>query len=373
MRYQPFFSAVLVSGLTSATTTSLPSLYDALVAAGASNFAARIQASPNASELYSSGAIKTVFAPSDQAIGSSSLARRADVSEGTLVYQSCLVETYLQQKTLGAQGGEVLAMGYKSSGLVDTSQKIVADTRPVNTTVSKRQVLGVRGPYRRSANATSLLRIESGLGTVSNVIRGDIAFDGGLIQVTDRYDSIVENKEFKKEYNAEEAHSHCFSYFTLPESLSSTAAQTGQTTFNSLSNKTNITRSLEQTQSITVFLPSNEAFALAGNRTTSTSTLISNHAVSGFVGYLPDLTDGLVLTTKTGDTLTISIRNGIWYINNGAITQANLVLQNGVAHVVDQVLVPTPAKAVTSFGHPSVNLGLSALLCVPLILLSLLF
>lgn len=150
-----------------------------------------------------------------------------------------------------------------------------------------------------------------------------------------------------------------------------------------------------------MFLPSNEAFAAAANGTTSTSKLISNHVVSGFVGYLPTLTDGLNLTTEAGDILTVSILDDIWYINNAKITQANLVLENGVAHVIDQVrcfplpppctprfcyshgansihqtlqvLVPTPAKVVTSSGNPVLGSTLATLLCVPLALLSLLF
>lgn len=120
-------------------------------------------------------------------------------------------------------------------------------------------------------------------------------------------------------------------------SLSSTTSETGLSTFGSLASQANLTYSLENTQSITAFLPSNAAFAAAGNSTTSTSTLISNHIVSGLSGYLPDLTDGMNLTTKTGGALTVSVRSGIWYINDAKITQANLIMENGVAHIIDQV------------------------------------
>src|SRR5688500_15604376 len=95
------------------------------------------------------------------------------------------------------------------------------------------------------------------------------------------------------------------SYFTLPESLSSTAAASGNTMFASLSNSSNMTSTLDTKHSVTVFLPSNAAFS-STNLTSSAAELISNHVVSGFVGYLPQLTDGATLTTQKGEVLAIS-------------------------------------------------------------------
>ena len=85
-----------------------------------------------------------------------------------------------------------------------------------------------------------------------------------------------------------------------------------------------------------MFLPSNAAFS-ATNTTIAASQLVSDHVVVGTVSYLPDLTDGCILTTQSGETLVVSIRGGRYYINGGLITQANLVLENGVAHVVNKV------------------------------------
>ena len=126
------------------------------------------------------------------------------------------------------------------------------------------------------------------------------------------------------------------SYFTPPESLSSTSKNTGQTAFASHLSRSNSTSKLEKTHSVTVFLPSNAAFS-ASNSTIPASQLISDHVVAGTVSYLPDLKDGSVLTTQRGETLAVSIRSGRYYINGGLITQANLVLENGVAHVVNKV------------------------------------
>ncbi len=127
------------------------------------------------------------------------------------------------------------------------------------------------------------------------------------------------------------------SYFTQPESLSSTSKATGQTAFAGILSQSNSTSTLEATHSVTVFLPSNAAFS-AGNSTIPASQLVSDHVVAGTVGYLPDLKDGLILTTQRGELLAISIRGGRYYVNGGLITQANLVLENGVAHVVNKVI-----------------------------------
>lgn len=84
-------------------------------------------------------------------------------------------------------------------------------------------------------------------------------------------------------------------------------------------------------------MPSNEAFSAAPNGTIPPAQLLANHVVPDFVGYLPDLKDGAVLKTRTGATLAISVRDGQYFVNGARITTANLILANGVAHVIDKV------------------------------------
>jgi hypothetical protein len=49
------------------------------------------------------------------------------------------------------------------------------------------------------------------------------------------------------------------------------------------------------------------------------------------------LTDGTVLTTQNGQSLVIRIRGGVYYVNGARITQANIITENGVVHIIDQV------------------------------------
>ena len=91
---------------------------------------------------------------------------------------------------------------------------------------------------------------------------------------------------------------------------------------------------------MTVFSTTNEAFQAGTRNATSSnqlSGLLSNHIIPNFQGYLPLLTNGLVLTTQAGTTVTVSIRNGNYYLNNARIVGSNLITSNGVSHVLDAV------------------------------------
>lgn len=64
------------------------------------------------------------------------------------------------------------------------------------------------------------------------------------------------------------------------------------------------------------------------------------------IGYLPNLKHGQTLKTKAGGELKVSVtstttpegaEDGDFYINGAKIVKANLVLDNGVAHIVEKV------------------------------------
>ncbi|KAI8952223.1 FAS1 domain-containing protein [Xylaria longipes] len=322
---QPWATVLFFLGITSpAVSKSTLGLIDTLVASGASQFASFIQSDPDVLQLYLSGEFQTVFAPFDAASYNITLQERdlSPMQRQQAAFQAASGETSLgvASRTLP---GSVLETADQSSLLDGQGQRIVIDTRPANVTLLPRRWNSQFNLRRTPNNSTSsLLKITTGLGNTTNVIKGDIPFDGGLIHITD-------------------------SYFTLPQSLSSTSQATGQTSFAGLLSKSNMTNTLDSTHSVTVFLPSNAAFSTT-NTTTTVPELLSNHVVAGTVNYLPDLKDGSILTTQRGETLAISVRNGIYYVNGARITQANIVLTNGVAHVVDKVLTPKPQVPVSA-------------------------
>jgi uncharacterized surface protein with fasciclin (FAS1) repeats len=102
----------------------------------------------------------------------------------------------------------------------------------------------------------------------------------------------------------------------------------------------------------TVFAPTNAAFealpkgALDGlMRPESKEKLVgvlTYHVVKGRL-MAADLKDGQQLTTVQGEKLTVSTQGGKVIVNGANVVQADVLSNNGVAHVIDQVLMP-PAK-----------------------------
>lgn len=103
----------------------------------------------------------------------------------------------------------------------------------------------------------------------------------------------------------------------------------------------------------TVFAPTNDAFAALPAGTLDTLLLPENkddlaavltyHVVSGEV-MSSGLSDGQVITTVQGGTLTVAIRDGMVYLIDGAgnearVVTADLDASNGVVHVIDGVLL----------------------------------
>lgn len=100
----------------------------------------------------------------------------------------------------------------------------------------------------------------------------------------------------------------------------------------------------------TVFAPTNAAFAKLPAGTVETllkpeskdqlTGILTYHVVPGKITS-SQLTNGKVLTTVNGETITITENNGEWYINDTAkITIKDIIDSNGVTYVIDSVLMP---------------------------------
>jgi uncharacterized surface protein with fasciclin (FAS1) repeats len=129
------------------------------------------------------------------------------------------------------------------------------------------------------------------------------------------------------------------SKFTLPASLSVTLQATGLSTFASLASSVNLTDTFDNIPYTTFFIPSDEAFAItnASSPSAATAALLTRHVVPNFAGYLPDLVDGSTLTTQAGLSVAVTIKGDDYYIDDAKIVSSNIILDNGVAHVLDQV------------------------------------
>lgn len=278
----PTCALLLLSGFRLALAQSLPTLQDALVISGASDFWTVISTDPELLQLYTSNQTKTVFAPLDSPAGAAGPPQKRALTpkerrEARL--QAAKKETEVGEASQ-SHPGTTVETNDNPPQLDGASQKVVVDTNGTQPAGSQKRWWhhphGHAGAAAAAAleeranccNATypSLLKIAAGLGKITNVIKADIKYQGGVLHITD-------------------------GYFTFPESLSASAKGTGQTTFASEVAKNNLTSTLDAAHSITAFLPDNAAFAAINSSSTISASLLANHVVSG-VSYLPDLTDG---------------------------------------------------------------------------------
>jgi hypothetical protein len=177
-------TALLLAGtFAPAMSQSYPGLLDALVANNASQFAAFLQSDPETLQLFLSGQVKTVFAPIDEVLHNSALKGRETPEERRKKrLQGAKTET-----SVGTASQTDPGLGLDTLDtpplLAGQAQKVIVDNRPANVSNPTRrwesQPLAARHPHQ------SLLKIASGLGNITNVIKGDIRFDGGLIHITD--------------------------------------------------------------------------------------------------------------------------------------------------------------------------------------------
>lgn len=63
------------------------------------------------------------------------------------------------------------------------------------------------------------------------------------------------------------------------------------------------------------------------------------HVVPG-VFRAEDLRDGMVLDTVNGETLLVSVKNGVVTENGINVSVADVDASNGVIHLIDGVLIP---------------------------------
>jgi transforming growth factor-beta-induced protein len=132
----------------------------------------------------------------------------------------------------------------------------------------------------------------------------------------------------------------------LPPLASKTVNYSGLTTLLDSVVKAGLVDAVDTTASITIFCPTNDAFARAGiDPSTTPADVLANvltyHVVPA-VAYTTDVTDGLVVPTLQGGELTLTIRGGEIFVNGVAqVTVDNVLVRNGVLHFIDHVLLPS--------------------------------
>lgn len=98
---------------------------------------------------------------------------------------------------------------------------------------------------------------------------------------------------------------------------------------------------LESAKQVTIFAPTNKAFEAISNVVADLSAeqltaVLGYHVVEGAVVYNSDITDEVDAETLQGEELRITVRGDEIYVNQARVLQPNVLVKNGVVHVIDR-------------------------------------
>lgn len=126
---------------------------------------------------------------------------------------------------------------------------------------------------------------------------------------------------------------------TIPPKLSTTALDSNLTAAAGALIETDLVGTLDSAQDLTIFVPNNEAFQLAGSAFANASvetlkSVLQYHAVVGSVVFSQDISNGTILPLS-GQPIVVNVVDGSIFVNQAKVVLPNVLLANGVAHVID--------------------------------------
>ncbi|KAH4202714.1 hypothetical protein HBH61_056670 [Parastagonospora nodorum] len=256
----------------------------------------------------------TILAPSNAAF-----AKVDNATLSALQSNTGLLSALLQYHVLNAT--------VPSSAITNTSAFVpTLLTNSAFTNVTGGQVVSAK-------TANGGVSIFSGLAMNSSVTTADVAFTGGVIHIID-------------------------TVLTIPETASNTAIAAGLSSLAGALTAANLVETVDTTKDVTIFAPSNAAFQAIGSglgnlTTEQVTSVLTYHVVAGAVGYSSGLTNGTSLKTVNGANLTITVVDGKVFVNGARVITPDVLVANGVVHVIDNVLNPANA----SIADPSASAG----------------
>lgn len=148
-------------------------------------------------------------------------------------------------------------------------------------------------------------------------------------------------------------------FLTLPTNISDTAVQLNLRSAVGALEVAGLADAVDALQNVTCFVPDNAAFQAIGSALATTSKsdlsrILEYHVVNGSVLYSPSIMNGSNVTSMNGleITITTEMENGteVIFVNSARVLTPNVLVANGVVHVIDNVLNPgnRTAKADTS-------------------------
>ncbi|KAI1204602.1 FAS1 domain-containing protein [Annulohypoxylon truncatum] len=135
----------------------------------------------------------------------------------------------------------------------------------------------------------------------------------------------------------------------VPQNVSDTLSNSNLTAAEGAINTANLTDTIIDTHNVTIFAPNNDAFeaigSIIGNLSSDDLTsIVGYHVINGSVNYSTDLKNSTA-NAVNGEKLTITVNNGTIWVNSAKVTVPDILLANGVVHVIDGVLNPNNTSA----------------------------
>ncbi|TLS25150.1 hypothetical protein PpBr36_07933 [Pyricularia pennisetigena] len=202
------------------------------------------------------------------------------------------------------------------------------DTRVVNTALNLAPYSNITGGQRISfrrqdGNATFF----SGLMEMSSVTTPNINYTGGVIHVINRV-------------------------LTLPVNDTRTLTDLNLTAAAGAIRRADLSTRLDRLRDVTMFIPNNEAFDRVGSSFEDSkmsadqlSQVLQYHIVQGSRPFYTSALANSSLTTLNGARLTFTNTSNGVFVNSAKIVSSNVLTNNGVIHVIDNVLNPNNVDA----------------------------
>ncbi|KAE9364556.1 FAS1 domain-containing protein [Stipitochalara longipes BDJ] len=282
-----------------------------------------VNSSANATALLANGNNFTFLAPSNDAISKFN-------SQNPGVLNSSQILPYIQYGLLKG--------GYPTLSITKAPQFIqsnLSDPTYANVTGGQAVELVV--------GSDGTPEFISGNGSISTSTTPDVVCVGGIIHILDSVLSIPVTTVLE----ITNAHLEYFvSILNVDNYLSASATYVNQ---------------ILEVPDVTYFIP-NSAAALAGatalaqnSSAADLEAIFQYYIVPGSINYSPMLKNGMNLKTQQGTDLTITLQDGDTYVNAAKVIASDLIVANGVVHVIDNLLnrfdtagPPPPTTSVTT-------------------------
>jgi len=161
-----------------------------------------------------------------------------------------------------------------------------------------------------------------GQGSRSTLIEGDLLFSGGVVQIID-------------------------SLLVPPGNISITSTEYNYTSFEGALFAAKLIDTDSTTPNLTIFAPANSAFqalgpAISDMTSDELAKIMDYHTLSNQIIYSTAFTNNTQFTTKEGSNITVSrtLNNGV-FVNSAQLLAPDIMIANGVLHVIDNVLNPS--------------------------------